>query len=176
MGADQNHPVSEAVPDAGFDSLPVAELDQLSLSRLKRLRLLRKERDPLLQAELYRQLQYFSNRLPEALGELEPLEAYAPPPRPATEAAEDLAPFWRAIRELLVQGPPINHAKTQGYLALRLRDLRPLLTGSPYRMAIDSDLRRALKKSAEPRFVCCKKVQSAITGKTVHCWFFHDPE
>jgi len=157
---------------------PVGAIDLAAMTkrRFECLKLLCKERNPVLQAELYRQLQYFSSLLPEPLSVLEPLEAYAPPPRPATEAAEDLAPFWRAIRELLVQGPPINHAKTQGCLALRLRDLNPLLAAPPYRMAIDSDLRRALKKSAEPRFVCCKKVQSAITGKTVHCWFFHDPE
>lgn len=130
----------------------------------------------MLQAELYRQLQYFSSLLPAPLSVLEPLEAYIPPPHPATEVAEKLAPFWGAIRDLLMQGPPINHAKTPGCLAFNLPELRRLLGALPYHMAVDGELKRALKKSTEPRFACCKKVHSAITGKTVHCWFFHEPE
>ena len=130
----------------------------------------------MLQAELYRQLQYFSSLLPAPLSALEPLEAYIPLPRPATEAAEKLAPFWRAIHDVLMQGPPINHAKTQGCLAFNLPELRRLLIAPPYRIAVDGELKSALKKSTEPRFVGCKKVHSTITGKTVHCWFFHEPE
>ncbi len=173
MDADQNYLISEAVPDSSVAALSIADVDRISLCRMMRMRLLRKERDPVLQVELYRQLQYFSSRLPEPLGELEPMEAYLPSPH---RHAPLLARFWAAVRELQAQDAPVNHARHPNELALNLPSLAPLLAAPPFEITINSALKHALKTSTDPRFVEITRKSSMITRKTIQCWAFEELE
>ncbi|MCQ4321472.1 hypothetical protein [Stutzerimonas stutzeri] len=59
-------------------------------------------------------------------------------------------------------------------LAISLREVGPLMAQQSPAIPIDSNLRRALRASEAPAFIQTKKVESAITGKTKHCWCFRD--
>lgn len=169
MADNQNYPIPSGAPDSAGEPLTATETSELLHCRLERIRLLRKERDPLIQAELYSQLQYFSRRLPDAIGAVEPLQAYVP----ALEYdAELLLHFWHAIDQLQAQGQAINHSCAPSRLALHLNTLAPLLAAAPFRLGLDGELRRALKASESPAFLGIGKVHSAITRKSAHCWIF----
>lgn len=170
MADNQNYPILTGALELAAGTLTVPEENELLHCRMERIRLLRKERDPVLQAELYRQLQYFSSRLPDGIGAVQPLQAYTP----ALERDDQLLQrFWTAIEQLQVQGLRLNHSHQVNTLALHLNTLGPLLAPRPYLLDVDGDLKRSLRKSVRPQFIKSTKVHSVITGKTVHCWCFH---
>lgn len=87
--------------------------------------------------------------------------------RDAPQQPDILVPFWARIDALLAEKAKIDHSRNPNLLALNLIDLR-----ERYGMAIDADLRQALKLSLSPRFIALRAVCSTLTGKTVKCWLF----
>ncbi|APU32250.1 hypothetical protein UYA_21910 [Ectopseudomonas alcaliphila JAB1] len=175
MAVNQNYPIPEGTPDSAKAPLAVEEIsavDALLLCRHKRIQLLSKARDQRVQVELYRQLQFFSSRLPAELAALEPLEFYTPSVTRGDERARSLQTFWTVVQALLAQGHAINHAHNPELLALNLPQLRSLLANPPYQILIDREMHRALRVSDVPRFIGEKKVHSVVTGKSSHCWVF----
>ncbi|WP_152489440.1 MULTISPECIES: hypothetical protein [unclassified Pseudomonas] len=175
MADNQYYPILMGAPDLADVPLTADEvhaIDALLLCRQKRIRLLSKERDQRAQADLYRQLQFFTSRLPPELANLEPIEFYVPSPSSADEQASLLSAFWAAVRVLQAQGLQINHARGRGLLAINLPQFRQIISASPYKLQLDRDLCRALRASVDPLFIEVKKVNSVVTRETVHCWIF----
>lgn len=87
--------------------------------------------------------------------------------RDAPQQPDILTPFWARIDALLADQAKIDHSRNPNLLALNLVDLR-----KRHGMAIEADLRQALKLSLSPRFIALRAVCSALTGRTVKCWLF----
>ncbi len=83
--------------------------------------------------------------------------------------------FWAAIHTLRTAGPePINHAIIKGYLSINLPQIRRLAQAMQLALPPPADMKRAMQSSTSPRFMGCRVVRSAITGKSVRCWVFDE--
>nr|GLK21676.1 hypothetical protein GCM10017606_25030 [Microbacterium terregens] len=92
--------------------------------------------------------------------------------RDAPRAPDILDGFWQAVGALEVAGISINHSRTQGLLAINLKELSVRFTAAGIRVKIDKTMRDALCQSVAPKFVAKNHSVNSVTGSTVSCWVF----
>jgi len=83
-----------------------------------------------------------------------------------------LADFWAAVLALLGSGERLNHARNPALLALNLGEVSRAAEAAGRPLPARHMLAPALRQSTGPRFLACKAVNSALTGRTVKCWVF----
>lgn len=80
--------------------------------------------------------------------------------------------FWNGIETLKARGVEYNHSRTEGLIALSLREIEQHFKTAGVKVEIDGPLRKALQQSESPQFVGQKAVNSAIHLRTKNCWVF----
>lgn len=148
-------------------TLPPLDLEaRREVQRLSRD--IQRETNPAVRRMLYELLVQTTGRLGIATPKLDELGKDANlPVQQVTQLLTDILSIHR-------KGPPLNHSRTPGILAVNLSELnRHAGTGLPC-LRVDILLRRALQ--SDPRFRGSKTIRSAIDPRrTLKCWLFaHD--
>lgn len=81
-----------------------------------------------------------------------------------------------ALEILDRKGERYNHAPwLSGMIYLKLSHLSELFKKHGIALHFDAELRHAMKKSKQPKFLIADSKGSSIEGKTIRCWFFEGP-
>ncbi|HVK95333.1 MAG TPA: hypothetical protein VM571_11485 [Noviherbaspirillum sp.] len=105
-------------------------------------------------------------------------------PTPALDAIGQEAPaepplvgeFWIAYNQLIAAGAKVNHSRNPQVIAINLHHIGEVARKYRVRLPSWSELRNVLKKSLHPKFIDIRGVNSVITGTSVKCWAFVQPE
>lgn len=139
--------------------------------RLRLLDVLEREHHPEKRLAIHQQLEHASRMLGLPTPDIAAIGYSIAAPTPNEFAGQ----FWAAIHTLRTAGPePINHAIIKGYLSINLPQIRRLAQSMQIALPPPADMKRAMQSSTSPRFMGCRVVRSAITGKSVRCWLFDE--
>lgn len=156
-----------AIPDV----IPnVSQHIALSRHRVALLKELHRSRDTGLRAALHEQLAQTSQLLGLSVPDLTTIG------KPAALPETSLKPLWDALETLDRQGERYNHAPwSSGMIYLKLPHLQALFKKHGIHFLFDTETRRAMKASKQPKFVSTGPKGSSIEGKTIRCWIFEGP-
>ncbi|NBB37627.1 hypothetical protein [Sphingobium yanoikuyae] len=83
-----------------------------------------------------------------------------------------LATFWRGIAHLKSKGLDFNHSRSPGKIAINLREVLDLFEKHDIHFSVDSEVRRLLRLSENPKYIGNMPINSRITLKSKSCWVF----
>lgn len=143
----------------------------MSRHRLALLKELHRTRDRELRTAIHEQLADVSRAMGLSVPVLESI-GMAEPDLPAV-----VVEFWQALEALGAKGLRYNHSVSAGLVAVNFPHLTELLIQAGLPLRVDGYLRRALWEAKKPR--CLHRnhtVHSGITGGSIKCWVFEQPE
>ena len=150
--------------------LPTAQLVALQVQGWKIVDRLKAEKVPELRQDLYEQLRRVYADLGQTPPPLTAMGSENPPqPLPATE-------FWAVYHALLAAGVKVNHSRNPGLIAINLKQFVQVAEAHGMSVAPGPLLKQALRESRAPLYVDDRTVNSAVTGRTIHCWVFEARE
>ena len=146
--------------------LPTAQLVALQVQGWKIVDRLKAEKVPELRQDLYEQLRRVYADLGQTPPPLAAMGSENPPqPLPATE-------FWAVYHALLAAGVKVNHSHNPRLIAINLKQFVQVAEAHGMSVAPGPLLKQALRESRAPLYVDDRTVNSAVTGRTIHCWVF----
>ena len=146
--------------------LPTAQLVALQVQGWKIVDRLKAEKVPELRQDLYEQLRRVYADLGQTPPPLTAMGSESPPqPVPATE-------FWAVYHALLAAGVKVNHSHNPRLIAINLKQFVQVAEAHGMSVAPGPLLKQALRESRAPLYVDDRTVNSAVTGRTIHCWVF----
>ena len=146
--------------------LPTAQLVALQVQGWKIVDRLKAEKVPELRQDLYEQLRRVYADLGQTPPPLTAMGSEAPPqPEAATE-------FWAVYHALLAAGVKVNHSRNPELIAINLKQFVQVAEAHGMSVAPGPLLKQALRESRAPLYVDDRTVNSAVTGRTIHCWVF----
>ena len=80
-------------------------------------------------------------------------------------------PCW-----LLAAGVKVNHSHNPRLIAINLKQFVQVAEAHGMSVAPGPLLKQALRESRAPLYVDDRTVNSAVTGRTIHCWVFEARE
>lgn len=150
--------------------LPTAQLVALQVQGWKIVDRLKAEKVPELRQDLYEQLRRVYADLGQTPPPLAAMGSENPPqPLPATE-------FWAVYHALLAAGVKVNHSHNPRLIAINLKQFVQVAEAHGMSVAPGPLLKQALRESRAPLYVDDRTVNSAVTGRTIHCWVFEARE
>ena len=150
--------------------LPTAQLVALQVQGWKIVDRLKAEKVPELRQDLYEQLRRVYADLGQTPPPLTAMGSENPPqPLPATE-------FWAVYHALLAAGVKVNHSHNPRLIAINLKQFVQVAEAHGMSVAPGPLLKQALRESRAPLYVDDRTVNSAVTGRTIHCWVFEARE
>ena len=150
--------------------LPTAQLVALQVQGWKIVDRLKAEKVPELRQDLYEQLRRVYADLGQTPPPLTAMGSEAPPqPEAATE-------FWAVYHALLAAGVKVNHSHNPRLIAINLKQFVQVAEAHGMSVAPGPLLKQALRESRAPLYVDDRTVNSAVTGRTIHCWVFEARE
>ena len=150
--------------------LPTAQLVALQVQGWKIVDRLKAEKVPELRQDLYEQLRRVYADLGQTPPPLAAMGSENPPqPLPATE-------FWAVYHALLAAGVKVNHSHNPRLSAINLKQFVQVAEAHGMSVAPGPLLKQALRESRAPLYVDDRTVNSAVTGRTIHCWVFEARE
>ena len=150
--------------------LPTAQLVALQVQGWKIVDRLKAEKVPELRQDLYEQLRRVYADLGQTPPPLAAMGSENPPqPLPATE-------FWAVYHALLAAGVKVNHSHNPRLIAINLKQFAQVAEAHGMHVAPGPLLKQALRESRAPLYVDDRTVNSAVTGRTIHCWVFEARE
>lgn len=142
----------------------------LSCHRVTLLKELHRAHDNGIRAAIHEQVAQISHQLGLSVPDLSTIGVGT---RIASEITSKL---WDALEILERKGERYNHAPwLSGMIYLKLPHLGALFKKHGIDLLFDTEMRKAMKASKQPKFVLAGPKGSSIEGKTIRCWVFEGP-